>query len=139
METPLNSLLEINISAFFFFHTKECKYCLHAEQHFEKTKQNARIIPHFKLIQKQIDHTETPKKNDKPKKGVGKKATRKTKGKENSLSEIKVISPTMGEQMGKLRLNDNNHLDVSEARLTRSMAKNRSVSMTNIAARKVIL
>ena len=80
-----------------------------------------------------------PKKNDKPKKGVSKKATRKTKGKENSQSEIKVISPTMGEQMGKLKLNDNNHLDVSEARLTRSMAKNRSVSMTNIAARKVIL
>ena len=80
-----------------------------------------------------------PKKNDKPKKGVSKKPTTKSKGKENSQSEVKVISPTMGEQMGKLRLNDNNHLDVSEARLTRSMAKNRTVSMTNIAARKVIL
>ena len=68
-------------------------------------------------------------KSDKPKKNN--KASGRPKSKEYNKSDV-IISPTMGEKMGKLRLNENDHPDMSETRLTRSMAKNRSVSMTNV-------
>ena len=84
-----------------------------------------------------------PKKSDKMKNAVSKKASSKSKGKENKSSE-EVVSPTMGEKMENLRLNEHKPLDVmNETRLTRSMAKNRTVSMKNISTnskpKKVIL
>ena len=80
-----------------------------------------------------------PKKSDKTKRNVSKKASSKPKGKENKQSEE--VSPTMGERLGKLHLNEQKNLDMNETRLTRSMAKNRTVSMTNNATKpkKVIL
>ena len=80
-----------------------------------------------------------PKESDKTKRNVSKKASSKPKGKENKQSEE--VSPTMGERLGKLHLNEQKNLDVNETRLTRSMAKNRTVSMTNNATKpkKVIL
>ena len=65
------------------------------------------------------------KRDDNLKEDVRKKASSKPKSRKE-----KVLSPTMGEKMGKLRLNENKPCDASETRLTRSMARNRSVSMT---------
>ena len=76
-----------------------------------------------------------PEKSNKTKKNVIKNTSSKPKGKANKQSEE--VSPTMGERMGKLRLNEQKHLDMNETRLTRSMAKNRTVSMTNISSKSL--